>query len=202
MQGGFSGAFKGSVITEWLHSNKPSRISWDDLLKTFIQSLASSCVFEFIMGIGDRHGDNIMLQPDGCIFHIDFAYMMGNKTTFAGIKREVQPFTLTPAMVEVMGGRDSKEFAVFKELVTALYLSVRRHHVLLTGVAMSCLSSKMVHLGCIEDVYYMRDSLAPQLDDTQAKRAFEKKIQEALDAKRTVMNDAVHNLVADMKRGK
>jgi hypothetical protein len=41
-------------------------------------------VFEYLLGIGDRHADNILVRDNADIFHVDFAYLMGTKTTFLG----------------------------------------------------------------------------------------------------------------------
>lgn len=69
---------------------------------------------------------------------------MGNKTTFAGIRREVQPFTLTEPMIDVIGGRQGPLFERLVESATTLFLSIRQHHVLLTGLAMMALGAQMV----------------------------------------------------------
>ena len=57
----------------------------------------------------DRHPSNIMLKPNGNLFHIDFGHFLGHFKKGGGILRETDlPFT--EAHVDVLGGRRSRLF--------------------------------------------------------------------------------------------
>ena len=68
----------------------------EQCVENFCLSCAAYVVATYVLGIGDRHNDNIMLTVSGHVFHIDFGHFLGNIKTWAGINRERAPFILTP----------------------------------------------------------------------------------------------------------
>ncbi|KAK5175919.1 serine/threonine-protein kinase M1, partial [Cryomyces antarcticus] len=55
-----------------------------------------------VLGLGDRHGENILLEEStGGVFHVDFNCLFDKGLTFE--KPELVPFRLTHNMVDAMG---------------------------------------------------------------------------------------------------
>ncbi|PWN44098.1 phosphatidylinositol 3-kinase [Ceraceosorus guamensis] len=94
-----------------------------EILDTFIRSCAGYCVVTYLLGVGDRHLDNLLLAPDGHFFHaVDFGYILG---------RDPKPFPpavkLCKEMVDCMGGTQSQHYLRFKSLAHTAFATLRKN---------------------------------------------------------------------------
>lgn len=55
-------------LDNWLKEHNPDEVSYRKAVKNFIYSCAGYCVATYVLGIGDRHNDNIMLTRSGKLF--------------------------------------------------------------------------------------------------------------------------------------
>jgi hypothetical protein len=84
----------------------------------FICSAAGAFAGAFILGIRDRHRDNMMISDQGHFFHIDFGYMFNNKTWFDA-NRFAIPSEIRLQLLDMWDG--------FLELIGESYRMLRRH---------------------------------------------------------------------------
>lgn len=86
---GLTGSFKDRPIAEWLAKHNPSELEYERAVENFTASCAGYSVATYILGICDRHNDNIMLKTSGHLFHIDFGKFLGDAQMFGNFKRYV-----------------------------------------------------------------------------------------------------------------
>ena len=75
--GGTLGALRERPLKEYLLDHNKDEEQWHAVLENFTFSLAAYSVATYMLGVGDRHNDNIMLSYRGVMFHIDFGHLLG-----------------------------------------------------------------------------------------------------------------------------
>ena len=48
-----------------------------EMMDTYVKSCAGYCVITYLLSVGDRHLDNLLLTEFGHLIHIDFGYILG-----------------------------------------------------------------------------------------------------------------------------
>lgn len=90
------------VLHLWFIQQFPSPSGWFAARLRYTRSCAVMSMVGTILGLGDRHGENVNLEEgNGGIFHVDFNCLFDKGLTFA--KPERVPFRLTHNMVTAMG---------------------------------------------------------------------------------------------------
>lgn len=91
-----------SRFYQWFAVKHPEPISWLDARLCYTRSCAVMSMVGTVIGLGDRHGENILLNiKSGHVVHVDFNAIFSKGETF--LVPERVPFRLTRNMVDAMG---------------------------------------------------------------------------------------------------
>jgi len=188
-----------SSILQFFQSVAPQKGSKygirSEVLSSYVRSVAGGCVLTYLMGVGDRHLDNLMITKTGRFFHIDFGFMFG---------RDPKPlppaFRLTREMVEGMGGSDSAEYRQFCSLACQAFNALRKS----AGLVLNLLH--LMSDAGIEDlsnnpsadadgvIAKVEERFRLDLTDEQAERFFLTLINDSLAALAPRLMDVFHSI--------
>jgi phosphatidylinositol 3-kinase len=142
--------YRGSV-TAYLQQHNPDPSGplgiRKETMDTYIKSCAGYCVITYILGVGDRHLDNLLLQPNGRLFHIDFGFILG---------RDPKPFAplikLAKEMLEGMGGSvNTEQYRQFRQYCFTAYTALRKNSNLILNLFSLMVQSSVQDVRMAED---------------------------------------------------
>lgn len=107
----------GMTIQNYILQENPNEIV-SKIKNRFAQSLAISSCLSYILGLGDRHLDNIMINTKGQIFHIDYGYLMDNPMSSILTAPNIK---ITHVMIDFLGGESSDYYEEFKKYTIEVY---------------------------------------------------------------------------------
>uniref|UniRef100_A0A1Y1L4Z2 Uncharacterized protein n=1 Tax=Photinus pyralis TaxID=7054 RepID=A0A1Y1L4Z2_PHOPY len=192
---GLTGSFKDKPIAEWLAKHNPSELEYGRAVENFTASCAGYCVVTYVLGVGDRHNDNIMLKTSGHLFHIDFGKFLGDAQMFGNFKRDRSPFVLTSDMAYVINGcdRPSEKFHKFVDLCCQAFNIVRNNGNLFLHL-FTLMASSGIRGVTTEAVSNLHKALLPGLSNPEAAAYFARLIESSLKSWFTQVNFFLHNL--------
>ena len=159
-------------------------------MDTYIKSCAGYCVITYLLGVGDRHLDNLLLTHEGHLFHIDFGYILGRDP-----KPYPPPFKLSKDMVEAMGGAQSEEMRRFRSHCYNAFLILRKQANLILNLFALMVKSSVqdIALDPHKTVMKVQDKYRLDLNDEQAVRYFQELIDESVSALFAQFVEKVHS---------
>ncbi|KAJ2519709.1 hypothetical protein H4217_002504 [Coemansia sp. RSA 1939] len=130
-----------SVLHEWFLQSFPDPHSWLASRMNFTRSAAVMSMVGHILGLGDRHCENILLnERTGGVVHVDFNCLFEKGKTLE--KPERVPFRLTHNMVDAMGATGYE--GAFRKTCEVTLALLREHQDALMSVLESFLHDPLV----------------------------------------------------------
>ncbi|MCJ1383609.1 Phosphatidylinositol (PI) 3-kinase [Xylographa soralifera] len=187
--------YTGNYILTYLRTNNPDKKAElgvrKEAMDTYIKSCAGYCVVTYLLGVGDRHLDNLLLAPDGHFFHIDFGYILGRDP-----KPMPPPIKLSKEMVDAMGGSDSANYASFKQYCFTAYTTLRKSSNLILNLFALMTDANIPDIRAEPDkaVEKIRERFALGVSEEEAIRGFEALIEDSVGRLFPQFIDMVHRM--------
>ncbi|KAF3940384.1 hypothetical protein ABW19_dt0202894 [Dactylella cylindrospora] len=162
-----------------------------EVMDNYVKSCAGYCVITYLLGVGDRHLDNLLVAPDGHFFHADFGFILGHDP-----KIFAPQMKLCREMVDGMGGSDSIHFKHFKSYCFTSYSILRKSANLILNLWTLMIDAGIPDVEREPDtaVLKVQEKFALELSEEDAMKRFDGLIADSLSALFPIMIDRMHNI--------
>jgi len=136
-------------------------------------SNAGYAVATYLLAIGDRHLENLMLTKNGNMWHLDFGFILGKNPPLKGTW--VPPIRINKSMVQGMGGLKSDSFKEFRNKTIDAFLHLRKYRIYILNLFTMMIDASIPDLPA--DDYKnvlnkMNERFLPNLNNEEAKERF------------------------------
>ncbi|KAI9006944.1 kinase-like domain-containing protein [Hyaloraphidium curvatum] len=159
------------------------------VMDTYIKSCAAYCVITYLLGVGDRHMDNLLLSPSGNLFHVDFSFILGRDP-----KPFPPPMKLAKEMVEAMGGASSQHYQQFKSYCFLSFSILRKSANLILNLFALMVNSAIPDIKIEPDkaVLKVQDKFRLDLSEEEAVQYFQTLINDSVGALFPQVMERIH----------
>jgi len=152
----------------------------------FTESLAAYCVMTYVLKIGDRHDNNILVTRDGRLLHIDYGFILGDVT-----KPFTPPLKLSREMVDTIGNNGLQRIC---DWACPAFNSLRKRARLILVLIELMFTAP---LDCFQQnplrrLQQVENALLLGCTEIEATNSLQATLSESLNSKMQVLWDAVH----------
>lgn len=165
-----------------------------EVMSTYVKCCAGYCVATFLLGVGDRHLDNILIHQNGHLLHCDYSFILGQDP------KTYIPMRITDEMIKGFGGQESDNYVMFLSFTGAAFLTLRRHnsvHTLLShlrNMVHANLEDLSINQQPEEAILAMRGRFRLDLNDDDALAYIENVVKKSIASKMWRAVDVMHSL--------
>lgn len=194
-------------VVKYIATHNKTTDAFAAAMERFVKSCAGYCVVTFLLGIGDRHLENLLITSDGRLLHIDFGFIFGNDP-----KPFPPPMKINKEMVDTMGGPQSAQYSQFKTYCCSAYNILRQHYSVIMALLLLMVDASIPQIsphgsntgkaggagggGPIQDprseLLKVQDKFRLELNNAEATQYIQNVIADSVGAIFTTLWDVIH----------
>lgn len=161
------------------------------IMDNYVKSCAGYCVITYLLGVGDRHLDNLLLSPNGKFWHADFGYILG---------RDPKPFPplmkLPIQVIDGMGGLNHENFNIFRNYCFITYTTLRKNSNLILNLFLLMLDANIpdIKIDPQRAIEKVEEKFCLEMSEEEAILHFQNLINDSVNAFLPVVIDRLHSL--------